>query len=455
MLFRTTGHRVGAPRASVAMSVAAALMVVGGGTAMGQSSVDQVSQAEIDAAMTTPTTLTFWTWVPNIEKEVALFEAAYPAIDVKVENVGQGADHYTKLRTTLQAGTGAPDVAQMEFQYIPEFTITNGLVDLRPYGAEALKDKFVDWTWSQASGPNGEVWAYPQDTGPMGMLYRDDIFQENGITPPATWDEFAAAARAFHQANPDSVIVNIASNDPGAFMGLLWQAGARPFEVVSPTEVRINVNDEKSKQVAALWEPLIKEGAVSADPDFTDEWYRRLADGTYASWQVGAWGPVFLQGIAKDTSGSWRAADLPQWTAGANAAGNWGGSTSAVITGTQNPIAAAKFAEFINTDPASAKMFATEQFFFPATTALLADPEFIGLAPDFYGGQQVNQLFADINDNVDRTFTWPPFLGQAFTDWNETVGAAMTQKGDLSAALDTWQQRLVDFAKTQGFTVSE
>ena len=238
-------------------------------------------------------------------------------------------------------------------------------------------------------------------------------------------------------------------------MGLLWQAGAKPFEVISPTEVRISVNDETSKQVAEFWESLIKEGAVSADPDFTDEWYRRLADGTYASWLVAAWGPVFLQGIAKDTSGSWRAADLPQWTAGANAAGNWGGSTSAVITGTQNPIAAAKFAEFINTDPASAKMFATEQFFFPATTALLADPEFIGQEPDFYGGQQVNQLFADINDNVDRTFTWPPFLDQAFTDWIETVGAAMTEKGDLSAALDTGSSASWTSPRAQGFTVSE
>ena len=181
MLFRTTGHRVGAPRASVAMSVAAALMVVGGGTAMGQSSVEQVSQADIDAAMETPTTLTFWTWVPNIEQEVALFEEAYPAIDVEVVNVGQGQAHYTQLTTALQAGQGAPDVAQVEFPHIPSFTITNSLVDLRPYGAEALKDQFVDWTWTQVSGPNGEVWAYPQDTGPMGMLYREDIFQENGI----------------------------------------------------------------------------------------------------------------------------------------------------------------------------------------------------------------------------------------------------------------------------------
>ena len=136
-------------------------------------------------------------------------------------------------------------------------------------------------------------------------------------------------------------------------------------------------------------------------------------------------------------------------------AGNWGGSTSAVITGTQNPIAAAKFAEFLNTDPASTKMFATEQFLFPATKALLTDPEFIGQEPEFYGGQQVNQLFADISDTVDRSFAWPPFLDQVDTDWIETVGAAMTEKGDLSAALDDWQQRIVDFAKSQGFTVTE
>ena len=289
----------------------------------------------------------------------------------------------------------------------------------------------------------------------MGMLYRDDIFQENGITPPATWDEFAAAARALHAANPDIVIVNIASNDPGAFMGLLWQAGARPFEVIFADGSQRDVNDETSKKVAAFWEPLIKEGVVSADPDFTDEWYRRLADGTYASWHVAAWGPGLPAGDREGHLGSWRAADLPHGPPDANAAGNWGGSTSAVITGTQNPIAAAKFAEFINTDPASAKMFATEQFFFPATKALLTDPEFIGQEPDFYGGQQVNQLFAEYQRQLDRTFTWPPFLGQAFTDWNETVGAAMTQKGDLSAAPDAWQQRLVDFAKTQGFTVSE
>ena len=60
--------------------------------------------------MATETNLTFWTWVPDIQNQVDLFEAEYPAIDVEVVNVGQGAPHYQKLRTALESGTGAPDV---------------------------------------------------------------------------------------------------------------------------------------------------------------------------------------------------------------------------------------------------------------------------------------------------------------------------------------------------------
>ena len=413
-----------------------------------------VTPAEIDRAMQTPTELTFWTWVPDIEKEVALFEQKYPAISVNVVNAGQGEPHYTKLRTALRAEAGAPDVAQIEFQYIPTFSITNSLVDLRPYGAEAQKDKFVDWTWGQVVGANGEVWAYPQDTGPMGMLYRQDIFDKHGIAPPRTWDEFAQAARRLHAADPNVSMTNLASNQNGAWMGLLWQAGIKPFETTAPDAVKVAVNDAGSKEVGKYWEGLITEGVVSTDPDFTDAWYQGLAQGKYATWLTAAWGPVFLSGSAGSTSGLWRAAPLPQWDASKPTSGNWGGSTSAVITGSQNPIAAAKFAEFINTDAESTKTFATEQFLFPATKAILADPAFTQQKPEFYGGQAVNQLFAEISDTVDTQFHWPPFLDQAVTDWDETVGKSFADKGDVGVALDTWQQRIVDYAENQGFTVA-
>jgi multiple sugar transport system substrate-binding protein len=437
-----------------AVSLSAALAACGGdGKSGGTSAATAVSQADIDKAMSTATELTFWTWVPDIAQEVALFEQKYPAVKVKVVNAGQGGPEYTKLRTVLQAGTGAPDVAQIEFQYIPTFTITDSLLDLRPYGAAALKDKFVDWTWAQVSGPNGEVWAIPQDTGPLGMLYRKDIFDQYGIQVPTTWDEFAAAARKLHAANPKVYLTNLASSQPAAWHGLLWQAGGKPYVKSGKSTIAIHVNDATSKKLAAYWGGLAKEGVVGIEPDFTDPWFAALNSGKYATWLTAAWGPVFLSGSAKSTSGKWRAAPLPQWDASTPQSGNWGGSTSAVIKSTKNPIAAAVFAQFLNTDPDSTKLFATKQFLFPATKALLADPAYVGDTPAFYGGQKVNEVFAGISSTVNTTFQWPPFLDRVEADFKETVGKSLTDKTDAVTALDEWQTRITTFAKGQGFTV--
>ena len=438
-----------------AASLTAALAACGGsgGSSGSSASAKAVSQADIDKAMTTPTELTFWTWVPNIAKEVALFEKKYPAVKVKVVNAGQGTPQYTKLRTALKAGTGAPDVVQIEYQYIPTLTITDSLLDLRPYGASSLKSQFVDWTWSQVSGSNGEVFAIPQDTGPMGMLYRQDIFDKHGIAVPKTWDEFATAARKLHKADPDVYLTNLAANQAAAWHGLMWQAGAQPYVTSGRSDIAINVDGAVSKKMAAYWGGLAKEGVIGVEPDFSDSWYAALNKGKYATWITAAWGPVFLAGSAKSTAGKWRAAPLPQWDAATPSAGNWGGSTSAVIKATKNPIAAAVFAQFLNSDPASAKLFATEQFFFPATKALLTDASYVGQKPAFYGGQQVNQVFADIGATVNPDFQWPPFLDQVVTDWTETVGKSLADKGDAVAALATWQSRITTYAKNQGFTV--
>jgi multiple sugar transport system substrate-binding protein len=412
-----------------------------------------VSQADIDKAMTTPTTLTFWTWVPNIQQEVDLFQKKYPAVKVNVVNAGQGLDAYTKLRTALKAGKGAPDLAQIEFQYIPTFSITKSLVDLRPYGAAANQSKFVDWTWSQVTGPNGEILAYPQDTGPMGMLYRADLFAKYKIEVPKTWDEFAAAARKLHAADPKVYLTDMAANEQGAWHGLMWQAGSKPYSV-NGTTVGLAVNDAASKKVAGYWGGLAKEGVIATDPDFTDTWFQGLNSGKYATWLTAAWGPVFLGGSAKSTAGKWRAAPLPQWDASNPVSGNWGGSTTAVMKGSANPIAAAKFAEFLNTDPETTKLFNTAQNFFPATKALIDDPDFAGQKSAFFGDQQVNQLFGQIGGTVDKAWQWPPFVDQSVKDWTETAGKALADKADVAAATDQWQSRLTAYAKDQGFTVS-
>lgn len=424
------------------------------GNAAPSSSASTLTDAERQKALSTPTNLTFWTWVPNIKDEVALFQKAYPNIKVNVQNVGQGAAHYQKMRTALKSGQGAPDVSQVEFQYITSFTLTKNLLDLTPYGGAELQSQFVDWTWKQVALNNG-IWAVPQDSGPVGNLYREDILGQAGITQPAaTWDDYASQAEAV-RSKTKSYIFNLPPSQAGLMVAFLWQAGAKPFGYDGQKTVKINLTDDISTKVVKYWEKLAKAGLVSLDPDFTDSWYQGLANGKYAGWLTAAWGPVFLQGTAGKTSGKWRAAKLPQWTSGADVTGNWGGSTNAVINTTKNPIAAYELAKWINTNIDSTLMFANKQFLFPTTKATLSDPSFVNEKAPFYGGQQVNKLFSEISSTVDPDFAWLPFMDYVYSSFTDTIGKQIAAKGDFAAGMATWEKSLTDYAKSQGFTVTK
>ncbi|BDZ41800.1 sugar ABC transporter substrate-binding protein [Paraoerskovia sediminicola] len=420
------------------------------------ATAELVSQEEIDEAMSTPTKLTFWTWVPDIQNQVDMFEAEYPEIDVEVVNVGQGQEHYKKLRSALQAGQGAPDVAQVEFQMIQSFALGDNLLDLTPYLPEGTGDEYVPWVWEQIKSTDGsKVFAVPQDSGPMGLLYRTDLLEDAGIDVPETWDEFGQAARDLREANPDAYLADLPGNDMGQFTALLWQAGARPFGWDGGETVTIDVTSDEATQVAQFWGDLIADDAIAVDPDFNDAWYQGLANGKYAGWTAAAWGPVFLQGTAGNTSGNWGAAPIPQWESGQQISANWGGSSDAVMASSENPIAASQLALWINNDPESTLRLANEQFLFPTLVETLEDPAFVDQEAEFYGGEKVNAKFAEYSTWVDADFAWLPFMDLAYSEGEETVGKAIAEGGDLVAALQAWQDALVAYAEQQGFTVEQ
>ena len=91
--------------------------------------------------------LLFWAWTPDTQTQVDLFQKKYPGISVKLENVGQGPPHYVKLRNAIKAGSGLPDVAQMEFNSIASFKQLGVLADLGAARRRRCQGQFVDWTW--------------------------------------------------------------------------------------------------------------------------------------------------------------------------------------------------------------------------------------------------------------------------------------------------------------------
>jgi multiple sugar transport system substrate-binding protein len=399
-----------------------------------------------------PTELTLWAWLPDFQAQVDMFEKAHKNIKVKLVNAGQGEDEYQKLRTALKAGSGAPDVVHMEFQYIPTFRQIDGLADISEYGANDYKSDFAPWTWDQVSEGDA-VYAMPWDSGPMALLYRKDIFDEYSIEVPTTWDQFAQEAEKLHKADPETYLADFTPEDGGWLTGLMWQAGARPFEV-DGTKVSINMDDPAIMKVSEYWGDLIERGVVASDPGFTNDWYRSFAKGIYATWPTAAWGPVFLEGVAGESKGKWRAAPLPQWEEGADASSNWGGSTLAVTTQSENAEEAAQLAIWLTHDPKPTELYTTKQFLFPVLNDLLDSPEFRNRKFDFYGGQAVNSVFVEASNNVNKGFEWSPFQDYVYTQMVEQFGAAATGDTEFSQVPVNLQDKVTSYAKQQGFKVS-
>src|SRR5260370_26222060 len=112
-----------------------------------------------------------------MDKQVELFNQSHPNIHVNVVNVGAGPLEYNKLYTAIKANN-TPDVAQIEFQLLPTFETTGGLLDIAPYAAASVKNDFAAWPSAQQTQGNA-IYAIPQYTRPMAMFYRASILQQH------------------------------------------------------------------------------------------------------------------------------------------------------------------------------------------------------------------------------------------------------------------------------------
>lgn len=397
--------------------------------------------------------LSFTSWIPGIEEVVDVWNEANPDIQVAVQTGPNGnSGTYQNFFNQLEAGN-APDLGQIEYDALPNFRVQNGLMDLG--GCEdvvAAQDDFVDWTWSQVQlGETDSVYAIPQDSGPMGMFYRADLFEANGIAIPTTWDEYKEAAKQVRATG--GYITNFSQGDINQFAGFVWQAGGSWFEN-DGSDWTVDLTDDASAKVADYWQELIDEDLVSTVPAWTTEWDNAYNTGAAWTWNSAVWGANSIASGAPDTAGNWAVAPLPQWEAGDSAAGNWGGSSTAVFTGSEHPYEAAKFALWLNTSEEALTMLNESANIYPATTAGLELPV-LSEGVDFYGGQSIYEVFAAASTEVSSDFAWGPTMTQTYNDVSDGFKSAVSGDGTLLEALEKGQTSTIEALKAQSIPVKE
>jgi len=423
---------------SLALVLVISLAACGGGSSSSGSSTSSG-----------PVTLTLWDWVPGAANSVALWNKTHPNIQVKLENVGAGPTEYNKLYTAIKANN-EPDMAQVEFQLLPTFETTGSLVDISQYGANDVKSGFVPWTWSQVS-LGSAVYSIPEDSGPMALYYRADIFQKYNIPVPTTWAQYADDAAKLHAADPKVYITDFPPKQPGWFTGLVWQAGGEYFST-SGQSWKVSVNNPQAQQVAAYWQDLLNKKLVKTEPDFTNAWYNDLQTGTLATWVSAVWGAGTLEQNAPQTSGKWRVAPLPQWTSGQAVAGNWGGSTFVVFKSSKHPKEATQFDIWLQTNQQSLDAMIKGANIFPAYAPALDSPSVNG-PNSFFGNQAIGPLFKQASTQVNVNFQWGPTIDQVYNDMGDQFANAINGQSTLSQGLDAVQQSTISYMKKQGFNV--
>jgi len=397
--------------------------------------------------------ITFWAWVPGLGRAVNEFNATHPGICVTQEDVGAGDPEYVAITNAIKAGSGAPDVAEVEYDELPSFEITHSVLNLVPYGANNYKSDFVPWAWQEVS-QGSAVYAIPGDAGPMAFYYNSALLAKYHISPPATWAQFATAAATLHKDDPSAYITNFSAVDLQWIMSLMAQDNAWPFTYTGGSSVTINWTGAAQMAFASYWQNLINAHEVNDTTDVSATSFADMDKDIDASWLSSAWGPSYFLPDAKSSLGDWRATSLPQWTAGADVAANWGGSSYPVFAQSAHPAQAAEFAEWLNATTTSWNITKTApSLLFPTFVPLLNNPSYKDLNNALSGTSDPNVAFTAAASHITAD-EWPPFMTEALNEASTVFAGVQNGKETLAAAFTDFQNVLVSYAKAQGFTVS-
>ena len=269
---------------AIALASATAMLIplaaCGGGESSNSGQPDQQTDVkEIDV----------WAWEPTLTKVAQDYEKK-TGIKVNLKNVGTNQKEYTQLDNAIEAGNGAPDVAQIEYYALPQYAIKGNLLDLTDK-TKGFEDYYTPGTWSSVQ-MSGNVYALPMDSGPMAFFYNKEVFDKAGVDAEQikTWDDYYEAAKKIH-ALGENYYITSDSGDAGFFDSMTWLAGAEPFKTSDDgTEVTINLTGDKGvKEYEAFWQKMLSEKLIDTKTaGWSEEWFKGMADGTIASLFTGA-----------------------------------------------------------------------------------------------------------------------------------------------------------------------
>lgn len=353
--------------------------------------------------------ITVWTWPDNdktFEKTIPIFQKKFPKITVKVQAFDANSYH-DKLLAALVSGAG-PDVAMVEIGNIAKFKGKPGFVDLAqdPYNARQYKSNYAAYSWNYvADEQTGKIFTLPKNTGPGALFYRRDLFEKAGLPtePDAVhallkdWDAFLSVGKKLSISGKQWMVAT-----PGQiFNTMRAQAKLSYYDASGKLLVDTPPYHTAMQYTKNAW----TSGLISPFKEWDTEWAATMQNGTVATYLYGNWFGGLLKSVyAKGTDGKWGVTDAPAFQG--NSAYDSGGDFIGILETSQNKQAAWDFIKFVTQDPDSLKTMYLANDLYPAWSPALSQ-SWLNTSDPFYKGQQVNQVFSQVQAKMAPPITNP------------------------------------------------
>ena len=265
-------------------------------------------------------------------------------------------DMHTKLLTALEAGTGAPDICDVEVGQFPNVVegLDQWLVPLNDYAADYL-DTMVPARMETYQGSDGNYYGAPYHVGAFVMYYnvaamseamglsQDEVIAK--IDAVKTWSDYEALGNEYLTALGDDTKY-FTSVDTGG-VDWLWIAMAEyGDDWTGGFDNPANVQLDSVKEMLSMQQSWLKSGFAEVSPDGhvdLEAGFQNIMDRNIVSFPKAMWYMSRFTNYMPEEKGNWYIAKCPVFKEGQICSVGVGGTGTVVTQQSANKELAAEF----------------------------------------------------------------------------------------------------------------
>lgn len=348
-----------------------------------------------------------------INKAKAEYEAAHEGVTIDIATQST-ADFYSSYTMALMNKDNFPDIAYVDHVFVQRLAYDGLIGNLSDYGADEVKDKFIDSLWSTTQF-NGGTYALPMSANVLTVAYNKALLTKvlgkefTDADMPKNWTEYMAIGKKIEEYNTannltgnnklylTTVPAGTGNESMGAmfFMSYAARSGGR---LMNDNLTAMELATEQNKSAAAKIKQL---GDMGYTPTSFSE--SKFETGKVAFIEMGPWKLIDYSRISASQNDicDIRYTNVFPLSSGGQTQGALGLYSLVMTKKTKNAALAADFIKYLTTSDEIQLAHNTVQNLMPTTKTAIAN--------EYYQTAEWSVFINQLNNIVARpgSAAWP------------------------------------------------